>query len=152
MARSVQAAHPGTYVDTDQLAAGPLAFTHAGPSQGTGVSQAALDDYNARQLKLVAPLVPAAPAAPTNVTATPGNGTASLTWTPPSGKITSYAIVAYDAAGGAISQNPGCGGTCTGYTFTGLTNGHSYAFVVYAINAGGWSPGGVSPTITPMAP
>ena len=151
MARRVQAVHPGTYVDTDQLAAGPLAFTHAGPSQGTGVSQAALNDYYARQLQLVAPLVPQPPTAPTNVTATPGDGTASLAWTPPTGAITSYSITAYDTAGGAVAQSPGCGVTCTGYTFTGLTNGHSYAFVVYAINSAGWSPGGTSPVITPTA-
>ena len=58
MATAVQNAHPGTYVDTDQLAAGTYnEFTHTSTSQGTGVSQAAYDDYLVRQLQAVAPLV-----------------------------------------------------------------------------------------------
>ena len=58
MASAVQGAHPGTYVDTDQLAAGTYYdFTHTSTSQGTGVSQTAYDDYLVRQLQAVAPLV-----------------------------------------------------------------------------------------------
>lgn len=58
MSTAVEHAHPGTYVDTDQLAAGNyFQFTHTTLAQGTGVSKAAYDDYLRRQLQLVAPLV-----------------------------------------------------------------------------------------------
>lgn len=58
MAAADRAAHPHAYVDTDQLAQGTyFAFTHTDLSKGTGVSQAAYDDYLVRQLQLVAPVV-----------------------------------------------------------------------------------------------
>lgn len=58
MAAAVALVHPGTYVDTDQLSAGDYyEFTHTSTKQGTGVSQAAYDDYLNRQLQLVAPMI-----------------------------------------------------------------------------------------------
>ena len=58
MASAVRSTHPGTYVDTDQLAAGTYnEFTHTSKKQGTGVSQPAYDDYLVRQLQDVAPLI-----------------------------------------------------------------------------------------------
>lgn len=64
MSNAVLGAHRGAYVDTDQLAGGTYnEFTHTSTQQGTGVSQAAYDDYLVRQLQAVAPLV-----APSGVT------------------------------------------------------------------------------------
>ena len=58
MANAVKSAHPGTYTDLDQLAAGTYyQFTHTDFTGGTGVSQTAYDDYLVRQLKLVTPLL-----------------------------------------------------------------------------------------------
>jgi acetyl esterase/lipase len=53
MATAVRAANPAAYIDTDQLGPGFAEFVHA------DVSQAALDDYRAREDALVAPLLPA---------------------------------------------------------------------------------------------
>jgi lysophospholipase L1-like esterase len=93
--------------------------------------------------------VPQPPAAPTAITATAGNTTAALTWTPPSGPVDSYVVVAYDVTGGATAQVPACGATCTGYTYTGLTNGHTYAFAIYAHNSAGYGTPAVTPQVTP---
>lgn len=61
MASADATTHPGTYVDTDNLSAGTyIAFAHTDLAKGTGASQSAYDDYLARQLRLVAPLVASA--------------------------------------------------------------------------------------------
>ena len=75
---------------------------------------------------------PVAPGAPTGVAATPGNGQASVTFTPPASDggaaITSY----------TVTPRPG-GQTATGTAgpimVTGLTNGTSYTFTVTATTA-----------------
>jgi hypothetical protein len=81
-----------------------------------------------------------APDAPTAVVATPDNAQVSVTWTDPSSNggddITSYTVSAIDAT------TPGNGGqTVSGSSspilVTGLTNGDSYSFTVYATNTNG---------------
>lgn len=86
-----------------------------------------------------------APSAPTGVTATAGDGQATITWSPanPNGSaITSYTVTA--APGGAATTV--AGGT-TSATLTGLANGTAYTFTVTATNAGG-----AGPASTPTAP
>ena len=89
------------------------------------------------------------PSAPTNVTATPNNTTASITWTPPinnSGSI----ITGY-----TITSNPGgkkvtVSASTTSTIIAGLTNGTSYTFTVAATNAVGNSlPSNPSNSVTP---
>jgi len=79
----------------------------------------------------------AAPSAPTNVVATPGNGTAAVSWAAPStdggAPVTGYVVTSLP--GGVTCQSVGS----TGCTVTGLTNGASYQFTVTAINAVGTS-------------
>ena len=91
---------------------------------------------------------PVVPAAPTSVTATAGNGTATVSWTAPSdgnSPITSYTIT--PSTGGTaltptvINGNP----PATTATITGLTNGTSYTFTVTATNAVGTGPASVRP-------
>ncbi len=85
---------------------------------------------------------PTAPAAPTSVTATSGDGSATISWAAPSNggsPITSYAVTPY-AAG--VAQAPiVVNGTppLTTATASGLTNGVSYTFTVTATNAVGTS-------------
>jgi hypothetical protein len=88
------------------------------------------------------------PGAPTIGTATGGNAQASVTFTAPSdvggGAITSYTVVSSGGQVGTGSSSP--------ITVTGLTNGQSYTFTVYANNA--YGPGDVSAasnSVTPAA-
>jgi hypothetical protein len=90
-----------------------------------------------------------APGQPTAVTATPADGQASVSFTPPASdggaEITSY----------TVTSTPG-GKTATGagspLVVTGLTNGVSYTFTVTAHNAAGDSaPSAASNAVVPSA-
>ena len=77
-----------------------------------------------------------APGAPTDVTAVPGDGSATITWTPPAddggSPVTGYRI---NSEPGATWELPP--GDATSWTFPGLTNGVSYTFKIRAVNAVG---------------
>jgi putative cell wall-binding protein len=79
-----------------------------------------------------------APGAPTNVTAVAGDGTATVTWTPPAddggATITGYRI---NSQPGKNHESPGSNDTS--WTFPGLTGGVSYTFTVMAVNSVGMS-------------
>ena len=99
---------------------------------------------------------PVVPAAPTNVTATAGDGKATVSWTAPSdgnSPITSYTIT--PSTGGTaltptvVNGNP----PAATATVTGLTDGTSYTFSVTATNAVGTGPASSpSSAVTPTAP
>ncbi len=99
---------------------------------------------------------PSAPAAPTGVTATATQGSATVTWTAPSpgtSPITSYTVTPYI---GTTAQTPTTvtGSTPpTSATINGLTNGTTYTFTVTATNAVGTGPASqASNPVTPSAP
>jgi Fibronectin type III domain len=77
-----------------------------------------------------------APGVPTDVTAVPGDGSATITWTPPAddggSPITGYRI---NSDPGATWVSPP--GDATSWTFPGLTNGVSYTFKIRAVNDAG---------------
>lgn len=92
---------------------------------------------------------PTAPGAPTNATATAGNGQATVTWTAPDANggspITGYTVISTPAGGTATVA-----GTVTGATVTGLTNGTAYTFTVTAANTVGTGPASApSNSVTP---
>jgi predicted phage tail protein len=77
------------------------------------------------------------PGAPTGLTATPGNGQVTLSWTAPTSNggagITGYEIYQGTRPGGE-SSTPVSSTTGTSVTVTGLTNGTTYYFTVAAVN------------------
>jgi parallel beta-helix repeat protein len=96
------------------------------------------------------------PNAPTAVTASPGNGKATVSWTPPTPNggtaITSYTATA--SPGGAFATT--LDGVTTSIDVTGLTNGTAYTVTVVASNAAGNSAASSASTAitvgTPPAP
>jgi hypothetical protein len=104
---------------------------------------------------------PSLPGAPTGVTATSGNGSATVSWTAPSdtggSAITKYTVTPYIGTTAqtpvTVSGNP----PATSTTVSGLTNGTSYTFTVSATTANGTGPASspsnaVTPNGLPGAP
>jgi Domain of unknown function (DUF4082)/Fibronectin type III domain/Mo-co oxidoreductase dimerisation domain len=134
----------------DQIS--PTAGATPNASVGTGANT--VWDMTTFTLKPGASGPPTAPAAPTGVTATAGNGSASLTWTAPSNggsPITSYTVTPFigSTAQTAVTVSP----PVASATVTGLTNGTAYTFKVSATNSVGTGPlSAASNSVTPSAP
>jgi fibronectin type 3 domain-containing protein len=90
-----------------------------------------------------------APAAPTNLTATPGNTQVSLSWTASSG-ATSYNIYRGTSSGNETTT-VATGVTGTSYTNTGLSNGTMYYYRITATNSSGTSGYSNEASATPTA-
>jgi hypothetical protein len=91
------------------------------------------------------------PAAPTDVSATPGNAEVTVSWTPPTdtggSPITGYTVTG--DPGGSCSV----AGDVSECTITGLTNGTEYTFTVVATNDEGNSlPSLASASVIPIGP
>ena len=98
------------------------------------------DRWNLAAIEIKGPANPTAPAAPSGVTATAGNATATVSWTAPANggsPITGYTITPYIGTTAqtptTVTGNP----PATSTTITGLTNGTAYTFTVTATNAVG---------------
>ena len=90
-----------------------------------------------------------APDSPTGVSASAGDAQADVSFTAPT-DVGGSAITGYRA-----QSNTGIGasGTSSPITVTGLSNGTSYTFNVWAINAFGYSaPSDASGSVSPAAP
>lgn len=101
------------------------------------------------------PVTPASlPAAPTNVTATAGNGTASVSWAAPANNgstITSYTITPY--INGVAQTSLITTSAASPATVSGLANGTPYTFTVAATNGVGTGPASLpSSAATPLGP
>jgi hypothetical protein len=96
------------------------------------------------------------PGAPTIGTATGGNASASVTFTPPASNggstITGYTVTATDSTTPANGGETGTG-TTSPITVSGLTNDDSYTFRVTATNGvGTGAPSAASNAVTPLKP
>jgi fibronectin type 3 domain-containing protein len=93
------------------------------------------------------------PAAPTGLTATPGNATVALSWTASSG-ATSYNVYRGTTAGGESTTAIATGVTTASYTDSTAANGNKYYYKVAAVNGGGASAlsNEASATPEPAAP
>jgi uncharacterized protein (TIGR03437 family) len=89
------------------------------------------------------------PGAPRNVSAAPGNGQATINFSPPASNggapITTYTVTS--SPGGVVASGSG-----SPLTVTGLSNGTAYTFTVTATNVAGTGPGSsASISVTPQA-
>ncbi|PPB48992.1 hypothetical protein C4K88_09700 [Arthrobacter pityocampae] len=126
-------------------------------SQMAAVRNSGLPMVTVRQgVQALTPQAAAAPAAPTGVTATRGNGSATVAWTAPNNggsPITSYTVTPRSGTTNlrpvTVTGNP----AAPRATITGLSNGTAYTFTVTATNAVGRSPASAaSASVTPAAP
>jgi hypothetical protein len=94
-----------------------------------------------------APGVP--PAAPTNLTATPGNAVVTLAWTASTG-ATGYNVKRATTSGGPYAQL--AAPSSNGYTDSSVTNGTTYYYVVSAFNSTGESANSAQVIAVPNPP
>ena len=98
------------------------------------------------------------PAAPANLTTTPGNKLVSLTWDDPNNSsITRYEYQQKTGGswGNTWTSMTGSDASTTQHVVKGLTNGTEYTFRIRAFSAGGGSPSAevkATPQPTPVAP
>ncbi len=93
----------------------------------------------------------AALAPPGGVTATGGNGQATVSWTASSGAST-YNVYVGTAAGAESSTPAGSGVSGTSFTVTGLANGTTYFFKVASVAGATTSALSTEASATPVAP
>ena len=96
-----------------------------------------------------------APAAPSGVSATAGNGSATVSWTAPSdggSPITSYTVTPYIGSSAQTPTTVNGSPPANQTTINGLTNGTTYTFTVTATNSVGDGPASTpSNAVTPAA-
>ena len=105
--------------------------------------------------KTSAPAAPSPPNTPNGVTASPGSGQATVTWTAPAdggSPITKYTVTPYIGSSAqaptVVTGNP----PAPTATITGLVNNTTYTFTVTATNANGTSPPSLaSNAVTPAS-
>lgn len=132
----------GTGVTVDQL---------GGPRPGSGTTWT----IGARQVSFSPPPTPTPtpvypPSAPREVTAEPGDASATVSWQAPASSgsfpVTNYLVVAEPGGATCLVAAPE-----TSCEISGLRNGQSYSFTVQALNGAGWGARSVpSDPVTPQ--
>ena len=125
-------------------AAGMAVLLVGGTATGAMAAVTSASAPSARQA------TPTAPGVPTGLTATPGNGTATLSWSAP-GSDGGSPVDFYVIEGGTSPSDNGILDKAGGHTATisGLTNGTAYYFSVHAQNAFG-DGAAATVTVTPV--
>jgi uncharacterized repeat protein (TIGR01451 family) len=136
----------------DNTSGGPVIFVGDDPGQEAGIAGGGRYYAVSRT-----PTVPTVPGTPIGVTASAGDSQAFVTWLSGGGSLaTSYTVRNATASNGILVPDlvvPVSGSTLTpAVSFTGLSNGIAYTFVVSASNAQGSSPfSAPSNSVTPFA-
>ncbi len=110
---------------------------------------AAGESANSAQVAATPSASSVAPAAPTNLTATPGNAVVTLAWTASTG-ATGYNVKRATTSGGPYTQL--AAPSSNGYTDSSVTNGTTYYYVVSAFNSTGESANSAQVSAMPKAP
>jgi fibronectin type 3 domain-containing protein len=117
------------------------------------ISMLAVSDHGVSRADemTVTPATASVPSGPTNLTVTPGNGSATLTWKgSTSGSPTSYSVYRGTISDGeAVTPVGTVNGTTTTFTDAGLTNGKTYFYNIAANNSAGVSPDSNEVSVTP---
>jgi fibronectin type 3 domain-containing protein len=138
---TVASALTGTSYNDTGLASGTTYYYVITATDGSGSSA------NSTQVNAIT-----APASPSGVTATAGNGQVALSWTASTG-ATGYNVLRATSANGSYTT-VASGVAGTSYTDTGLANGTTYYYAVAASNGSGSSSNStqVNAITTPAAP
>ena len=96
------------------------------------------------------PTNPIPPSAPGNVAAVASDGSATVTWTPPTSPgsypVSTYQVISAPSGKACLTSALTC-------TVTGLSNGTAYTFTVKALSGAGWGASSLpSNGVTPEAP
>ena len=92
------------------------------------------------------------PAAPTALSATPGNGSASISFTPGSNGGSALTNYQYSTNSGSTFTDFTPNQTTSPVTITGLTNGTAYTIALKAKNVAGAGTASTTVNVTPFAP
>jgi fibronectin type 3 domain-containing protein len=126
-----------------------ITYRAISPGQTLTLKWIVATDYGNGTVELQALALAAAPAAPTGLSATPGDTTAALTWTASPG-ATSYNIKRSTASGAEVTIATGV--ATASYTDTALIDGTTYYYEVTALNGNGESAPSFEIFVTPQAP
>jgi PKD repeat protein len=96
-----------------------------------------------------------APAPPTELSATPGDASVALAWSPPATTVASYNLYRSQDGGTtwALVSGANLGASSTTYTDTGLANGTTYSYYITTLDSGGFEgpPSNIA-SATPATP
>jgi hypothetical protein len=140
-----------------ELLAQERVLANAGTTANATIGTGANTPWLAATLifKTSAPVAPSAPNAPGAVTATPGSGQATASWTAPydgGSAITKYTVTPYIGSNAQAPTVVTGSPPATSATITGLVNNTTYTFTVTATNTNGTSPPSVaSNAVTPAS-
>jgi len=129
-------------------------YTHTGRTNGTTyyyiVTAANTGGESTASSQVSATPLPPISAAPSGVTAAPGNTQTTINWSAVTG-ATSYNIYWSITTGVTTANGTKITGATSPYNHTGLTNGTTYYYIVTAVNLAGESAASTQVSATPNA-
>ncbi len=142
----------GLWQDIDGSSATTTSYTKDGLTNGTSYAfkvRAVSGVGFGEESESVSATPAGTPGAPGSLSATPGDGQVTLTWTAAADNGSTITRYQYQQDGGSWNDIDGSSATTTSYTKDGLTNGTRYAFKVRAVNGVGFGEESESASATP---